>query len=138
MAYMSQERKTKLAANLKALGLKGWKFSLRVRHHSTIVMTVTAAPVDVIGIANASTAYKNRGRDNAGRMCTDTVDVNPYWMDDQFSQDPTFLATMRDVLNALNDGNHDRSDIMTDYFDVGWYVDIKFGSWDKPFLNTKA
>lgn len=138
MAYMNQECKTKLAANLKALNLKGWKFSLSVRHRSTIVMTVKSAPVDVIGIANASTAYANRGRDDAGRVCVDSVDVNPYWSERQFSQDPAFLATIQDVLKALNDGNHNRSDYQSDYFDVGWYVDVKFGSWDKPFINTSA
>jgi hypothetical protein len=25
---------------------------------------------------------------------------------------------------------------MTDYFDVGWYIDIKIGKWDKPYNFT--
>jgi hypothetical protein len=33
--------------------------------------------------------------------------------------------------------NHDNSDIMTDYFDVGWYVNIYVGKWNKPY-NVKA
>jgi hypothetical protein len=30
-------------------------------------------------------------------------------------------------------GNHDKSDVMTDYFNVGWYIDINIGKWDKPY-----
>jgi hypothetical protein len=34
----------------------------------------------------------------------------------------------------MNMGNHDNSDIMTDYFDVGWYVDVNIGLWNKPYI----
>ena len=30
-------------------------------------------------------------------------------------------------------GNYDNSDVQTDYFDTGWYIDINIGSWDKPY-----
>ena len=33
----------------------------------------------------------------------------------------------------MNDGNHDRSDPQSDYFDVGWYVDVNIGKWNKPY-----
>ena len=33
-------------------------------------------------------------------------------------------------------GNHNNSDISTDYFDVGWYIDINIGKWDKPYEVT--
>jgi hypothetical protein len=33
-------------------------------------------------------------------------------------------------------GNHDRSDSMTDYFDVGWYISINVGKWNKPYEMT--
>lgn len=32
--------------------------------------------------------------------------------------------------------NWDKSDIITDYFNVDHYVDIEIGSYDKPFKNT--
>jgi hypothetical protein len=35
-------------------------------------------------------------------------------------------------------GNHDRSDSQTDYFDVGWYIEIQFGQWDKPHRTLVA
>jgi hypothetical protein len=41
------------------------------------------------------------------------------------------------VIDAMNDGNHDNSDIQSDYFDVGWYTHINVGRWNKPYLLTK-
>lgn len=42
-----------------------------------------------------------------------------------------------DILNKLNEGNHDNSDAMTDYFDVGWYAYLSVGKWDKPYMLEK-
>lgn len=131
MAYMNQEKKSKIAAKLKDVVPKGWKYSLRVRNHSTIIMTVTSAPVDLMAEAQRVTAERRARQGDAPNNYTHThLDVNPYHPD--FSFDVS-LPTIRSILEAMNDGNHNRSDIMSDYFDVGWYVDINVGSWDKPF-----
>jgi len=34
-------------------------------------------------------------------------------------------------------GNHDRSDIQSDYFDVGWYKSVNIGKWNKPYEVTR-
>jgi phenolic acid decarboxylase len=44
MAYVNQEKKAKI---LKKVMPKGWKYSLAVRNHSTIVCTIKSAPVDL-------------------------------------------------------------------------------------------
>lgn len=36
------------------------------------------------------------------------------------------------IIAALNSENYDNSDIMSDYHDVGYYVDLNFGRYDKP------
>jgi hypothetical protein len=36
-----------------------------------------------------------------------------------------FKAAQIELRDAMNNGNHDNSDIMSDYFDVGWYVSIR-------------
>jgi hypothetical protein len=41
-------------------------------------------------------------------------------------------------VRALNCDNYDNSDSMTDYFDVGHYVDLNIGKWDKPFVCTSV
>ena len=44
------------------------------------------------------------------------------------------LAFLNHFLDALNLGNYTNIVIQTDYFDVGWYVDVNIGRWDKPFV----
>lgn len=133
MAYMNQEKKAKIAAKLKEVVPKGWKYSLRVRNHSTICMTIASAPVDLVAEVSRKVAERQAGmpehmrRDNSN---VTHVSVNPYWLGDQFDAS---LPVFERILAALNDGNHDRSNVMADYFDVGWYVDVNIGSWDKPF-----
>ena len=43
---------------------------------------------------------------------------------------------MREVFAAMNEGNHDNSDIQSDYFNVGWYVAVNVGYWNKDYILT--
>jgi hypothetical protein len=61
-----------------------------------------------------------------------SLDVNPYWYQEHYSGKA--LSFLKEVFTAMNKGNHNNSDIQTDYFDVGWYVDVNIGSWDKPYI----
>lgn len=124
MAYMNQERKAKLAAELVKVVPAGWKYSLAVRHHSTIVMTISEAPVDLIRSIKPSEYFDP---DSATE-----VEVNPHRIDIAFS-DTEVAKTFRAIFASLNTGNHNRSDAQTDYFDVGWYVEVSIGRWDRPF-----
>ena len=64
-----------------------------------------------------------------------TVDVNPYHVRTHVA-DECVADVLQKIVDALNTDNHDRSDIMTDYFDVGHYVDLHIGRWDRPFVCT--
>lgn len=130
MAWMSQEKKAQIAAELKKVMPRDWKYSLGVRHHSTIALTISAAPVDLMAIYNKRVAesWERRGDKHTPQTY---AQVNKFHLDTQFSGE--LLETFQRIKVALNIGNHDRSDIQTDYFDVGWYVDIQIGRWDKPF-----
>jgi len=44
-----------------------------------------------------------------------------------------FLLKLKDAMMV---GNHNNTDLMTDYFDVGWYIKINVGKWDKPYEVT--
>jgi hypothetical protein len=44
---------------------------------------------------------------------------------------------MQEVFAEMNDGNWDKSDIQSDYFNVGWYVDVNIGRWNKPYALVK-
>ena len=125
MAYMSQEKKAKIAPAVKAI-LKKYnvKASLAVRNHSTLVLNVKQGAIDFINDFGDSEDAKKFG-----------IQVNPYWYQDHFvGKSKEFLT---EVITAMNDGNHDRSDIQTDYFDVGWYVDVNIGQWNKPYALEK-
>ena len=128
MAYMNQERKQALVAELRKVMPVGWKYSVSVHHHSTLVLTIAEAPVDILG----AVAWE-RGQSERPKYW----DLNEYYIDRQFT-DPALVATFTAIRDALNTGNHDRSDIQSDYFEVGWYLSIHIGRWDRPFRFTGA
>ncbi len=131
MAYMNQERKAKLAANLKKVMPQGWRYSVAVRNHSTLVLTISSAPFDLLGewlrVVNQRRA--RNGDEPISR--TGDTNLNEHHLESQFEGD--LLDTMRAIHLALNDGNWNKSDVQSDYFNVGWYVDVNIGRWDKPF-----
>ena len=132
MAYMSQEKKSELAPQVKAILAKhGVKATLSVRHHSTLVLNISGGSIDFIGSYNRTLEAKGR----EFLPATNYMDVNEYWYREHF--DGAAFDFLSEVIPAMNQGNHDRSDLMTDYFDVGWYIDVKIGRWNKPFqLNN--
>ena len=114
MAYMNQERKAQLAPAIKAICKKhGVKASLAVHNYSTLVLNIKSGKIDFGG---------------------DRIQVNHYWYKDHYADKPAALAFLSEVIPAMNVGNHDRSDIQTDYFDVGWYIDVNVGKWNKPYV----
>ena len=125
MAYMSQEKKAKIAPVIKAICKKyGVKASLAVNNHSTLVLNVKSGSIDFI---------KDYGDDESAAKFG--IQVNPYHFKSHFTgKSVKFLS---EVIPAMNSGNHDRSDAMIDYFDVGWYVDVNIGKWNKPYTLEK-
>ncbi len=126
MAYMNQEKKAKIAAALKKVVPAGWKYSLRVRHHSTLIMTVTAAPLDFSGKVDW---FEGKARAE--------YDVNPYHYERNITCDE-FRAQVKAIMDCLNLDNFNNSDTQSDYFHVGHYVELKFGTYDRPYVNTAA
>jgi hypothetical protein len=124
MAYMSQENKKSkqepIKDILKKYGLKG---SLSVRHYSTLVLNIKSGKIDFITNYNST---------NPGLLADTYIDVNTYHFNKHF----TGIARrcLYELIETMNIGNHDNSDAMTDYFDVGWYIDINIGKWDKPYI----
>lgn len=122
MAYVSQELKAKIAPKIKAICKKyGVKASLAVRNHSTLVLNVKSGKVDFYNDFGNTEDAKKFG-----------IQVNPYWYQDHFEGDAYFF--LKEVIPAMNEGNWDKSDIQTDYFNVGWYIDVNIGKWNKPYI----
>jgi hypothetical protein len=135
MAYMSQERKAQITPVIKAI-CKNYniKASLAVRHHSTLVLNIKQGGIDFIGNFNKTVSEQPGGFRN-GTPADRSIQINPYWYHEHF--DGVAKEFLTKVMGAMNVGNHDRSDIQSDYFDVGWYVDVNIGQWDKPYALVK-
>jgi hypothetical protein len=132
MAYMSQEKKAKIAPVVKAV-LKKYKVkgSLAVRNHSTLVLNIKSGAIDFI--ENFISTDRNALSEEQVRYirANKSLDVNPYWYQEHF--DGKAKKFLTEIMSAMNDGNHDRSDAQVDYFDVGWYVDVNIGNWKKHY-----
>ena len=137
MAYMSQQRKAELAPAIKAVLKKfGVKASIAVRHHATLVLNIKSGPIDFIGNLNkVCSVAPGADRYGAYRPAVGSIDVNPYHYQNHF--DGKALAFLSAIMPVMNTGNHDNSDIQSDYFDIGWYIDVNIGAWNKPYLLTK-
>lgn len=147
MAYVSKEKKAKIAAALKQVIPAGWRYSLAVRHHSKIALTIQSAPVDIIeayvnfaaaraGIRGDEYDRKNLLQHAAYVAERRSLDVNEFHLDSQFTGE--LLEVFNKIRDALNTDNFDHSDVYTDYFHVGHYVGISVGRWDKPFVVNET
>lgn len=128
MAYMSQETKKAIAAELKKVMPKDWKYSLAVRDHSTIALTIASAPVDLYGIVKA-----NRQNPTSGGY----VQLNHYYLADEFKGNAEMIELFGKIYATLKGPDFfDNSDAQRDIHDVSHYIRINIGKWDKPFQQV--
>lgn len=118
---MYQELKKHIVSEVKKVTPKNWKLTFKVLHHSKLVCT----------IRKADTSFEDylEGREYAS--------VNHYRIDNRKELTEYEKTTLKNIIKALNCKNHNNSDPMTDYFDVGYYLELSIGSWDKPFIFTE-
>lgn len=134
MAYMSQEKKKEIQAELKKIIPLDWKWSLSVHNHSTLQLTIRQAPVDLIGLRIPTPHHlKNKWNDKEEKR-PEYMGLNYCYLENTY--DGELLRLFERIKGAMMTGNHDNSDIQSDYFDVGWYIDISIGRWSKPFVCT--
>lgn len=137
MAYMSQERKKQIKVELdKILKGKGFKYSVGVDNHSTLVLNIYSGPIDFINNYNSSERNTARFLSNPDDRCLARtyMQPNPYWYKEHFTGEAKELLIK--LFTAMDEGNHDHSDSQSDYFDVGWYKEINIGKWDRPYQFT--
>ena len=109
MAYMNKEKKAKVAPAVKAICAKyGVKGTLKVHNHSTLILTLRSGKIDFWGSVSDKMEWTGEAK-----------------------------KFMDEAEAAMMTGNHDNSDIMADYFNVGLYVKINIGEWNKPYIVTK-
>ena len=112
MAYMSQEMKKKMAPGIKAVLKKyGVKGSISVRHYSTIVVTLTEGSLDL------------------------KEHPNIFWLKRDY--EGQILSFYEELREAMSIDYYNRSDSMSDYYDVSYYRAIKVGG-KNPYKHKKV
>lgn len=121
MAYVqkNQTKEVKTALEAKFPKSEGWEFSVTKEHHSTLKVAIMRAPLDLIERTDEY-AVENQYQD-----------FNVYHLSNY--RNAEVLLQIKEIANA---GNFDKSDIMTDYHHVGFYLSISAGKWNKPFVYT--
>lgn len=133
MAFMSQDKKALLAPAVKAILKKyGVKGSLAVSNSTSLVLNIKSGPIDFIKNFNDTVCNRPGGYRNIGGPVEKCIQVNTYWYDEQYSG--VAKEFFREVITAMKVGNWNKSQIEIDYFDVGWYVNVNVGRWNKPYV----
>ena len=131
MAFIDQKRKAIIAALIKPILKKyGIKATLSIHNHTSLALNIKEGPIDFI--KNFNDVVPPVGP-YGGPASTD-IQVNVYHYENHFSG--LALAFLKEAIPCLYEGNHDNSDIQTDYFDVGWYVNVNIGKWNKPYRRA--
>jgi len=141
MAYISQEMKKELAPAIKAVAKKyGMKVTIGIDHHSSLVVKIKEGALDLIGAANKHHELENekRGFNYFGGV-GDYFDINPYHSANWYkavgaNKEANFVEEMIAAMKGTQ--WYDNSDAMTDYFDTAYYLSLKVGQWDKPYIHT--
>jgi hypothetical protein len=128
MAFMNQEKKQPIVANLKkAFPAKdGWKFSISVSDHVSLNVVILSAPLHLEDMYDEDGESINQYHFRSHAEQAICIPINQNEM----------LDVIDKIISICNEGNHDRSDIQSDYFDVGWYFNLRIGKWNKPFIYT--
>ena len=149
MAYVSKEKKEEIRQAVKKVMPHDWKWSLAVKDYSKAILTISKAPVDLVKVIcdsqDAHEAYRKAlgytvygsGSDYArkhGNVDITASDVERLKNDGL--QGRYFAKVFGQLIDAMNTGNYDNSDMMTDYFEVGHYIEVQIGSWKTPFKLT--
>lgn len=137
MAYVSQEDKKKLSVAVKQVAKKyGFKVSLSVRHHSTLVAKVKGAKQILDGYCEKQMSpdlVRKREFNNYNAFSPEQVmeesakwghDVNLYWIEENYC--PTGVKFLKELKSAMEGEDFFcEDDIQTDYFHRSHYTDVQ-------------
>lgn len=130
MAHISQEHKKEIHAEIKTI-IPDWKFSLSVGDgQRTLRLCILSAEIDLPQV------FYDATRGNLNYQFVDFLsgqfDVKGFDFD--LLEDKALGERFGRLLAALNDENFNDSDPYTDYYHVGWYVELRIGHFEKPFV----
>ncbi len=113
MPFINQETKKIINEELKKFVPKTWKYTLSIQDNRCLHFNLKSADINLL---RENETYK-------------TVNIN--YIEKYFSGN--ILEIFEKIKIALNLKNWNNSDVQTDYFDVGYCININIGAYDKPF-----
>ena len=121
MAYISTEEVKVIREELKKNfpSRLGWKLSIVRRDYLSLSISIIQAPFELRNDQN--NAYEQ---------------VNQYWIESR--ENKQSIPPLKKIFEIANKNNYDRSDVQSDYFDVGYYLNISIGHFGKPFTPNEA
>jgi len=127
MAYVSKEKAKEIKEGVKAWSKKyNFRTSVRVEHHSGIRVVVREGDHPYF---DCNISINCRG--NYVRIPKGDIGFEKFI-------ESTGQEMWLELQAILSKGNWDRSDLMQDYFDIGWYTYIDIGAWDKPYIMRNS
>ena len=135
MAYISTDDVKHIRNELKK-ELPQYKFSVVRDHHSSVSIALMKGP--------AFNDYEYFDRYNNTITTANLSDgehhqINQFHLEDFYGKENADILSKIDTISrtapAKNGGKvwYNDSDIMTDYFDIAYYVHISVGKWNKPY-----
>lgn len=136
MAYVTEQIITKARTALKALNKEyGVKATFSGKGDSTLYLTIAQGSIDFIGNFCDNTKAKRIQHDTQQVIDWVTkeqnISVNQYYLDSSFSG--IALEYLEKAKAIMLVDHWDKSDVMTDYFNCAYYVNINIGLWNKPY-----
>jgi len=116
MAYITTEQVKEIRNKIKQEfpTKNGWKFSIRREHYTALRVNILESPMDLERLLDRKGTGSNIGYNSEK------------------------IHEIKKISDIMNNGNHDNSDAMTDYFDVGWYTFLELGHWEKGFKHNNV
>jgi hypothetical protein len=140
MAYISQDEKKELAPQIKAVLKKyGMKGTIGINHYSSLVVNIKSGILDLIGAAQKHNDEYALRRGQDSYPVGDNLQVNECYCEEWAREvgEDTIADFYKELITAMKgNGWYNNSDIMTDYFDYAYYLNINVGKWDKAYELT--
>lgn len=140
MAYVDQSVIDDVRAELKVLNKKyGMKATASGKGTSSLTITISSGPLDFLsqikgyyaGMQFLGQSYSVQDWQEL-RGCA----FNHYHDEDKYTgKEQEYL---KEIKRIVYKHHWDDSDVMTDYFSCAYYIHIRFGKWDKPYICTKG
>lgn len=114
MPYISTAKVKEIRDELKTK-LPEYKFSVVREHHSKVNVSIMEGPLNLAG-----------------------DHINPFWIEDNFKNEPEKVKLYSSIKNIINAGNR----IIAEDGDYGsipqFYINIQVGKWDKPYQQITS